>query len=62
MDQEDIVSCHIRVHPGGWTEKLKSFLELFNPAQKYPFHVRCPAHTWLCAGRHDGRQALSRPG
>ena len=40
MDHEDFVSVHIRVHPGGWTEKLKSYFELFNPTKTYPLHVR----------------------
>lgn len=39
LDQEDFVSVHIRVHPGGWTEKLKNYLELFNPTKQYPYHL-----------------------
>ena len=32
LDQEDFVSVHIRIHKGGWTEKLKDYLEIFNPS------------------------------
>ena len=32
LTQKDgFVSCHIRVHPGGWTEKVKEMFDLMNP-------------------------------
>ena len=39
MEEDGIVSVHIRVHSGGWTDKLKSYLELMNPSKQYPLQV-----------------------
>ena len=36
---KDFVSCHIKIIPGGWTERLKNYFEDMNPGQAYPFHL-----------------------
>lgn len=33
---KDYVSCHIKVIPGGWTERLKDYFEEMNPGHDYP--------------------------
>lgn len=33
---KDYVSCHIKVNPGGWTERLKDYFESMNPGHDYP--------------------------
>ena len=35
-EKDRFVSLHIKVWPGGWTEKLKNYLELMNPNDSYP--------------------------
>lgn len=37
LDMMDFVSLHIRVHKGGWTERLKDLLNTMNPTGEYPF-------------------------
>ena len=36
---KDFVSCHIKIIPGGWTERLKNYFETMNPGQAYPFDL-----------------------
>jgi predicted ferric reductase len=31
------MSLHIKIIPGGWTERLKQYLERMNPQKSYPF-------------------------
>jgi len=37
LDMMDFVSLHIRIHKGGWTERLKEYLTTMNPTEEYPF-------------------------
>jgi ferredoxin-NADP reductase len=39
LDRRGFMSLHIRVHRGGWTERLKDYLEVMNPKQEYPFYL-----------------------
>lgn len=39
MDQLDYVSVHIRINKGGWTERLKNYLQEMNPGQTYPLQL-----------------------
>lgn len=49
---KDFVSCHIKIQPGGWTERLKNYFEDMNPGQDYPFHLK---HIDEKGERQDGK-------
>ena len=49
---KDFVSCHIKIIPGGWTERLKNYFEDMNPGQDYPFHLK---HIDEKGERQDGK-------
>jgi NAD(P)H-flavin reductase len=57
--QRDFVSVHVKVHPGGWTEKLKAYLELMNPQKRYPFELQhYDEKGEPAAGKHLGPDGL----
>ncbi|CAE7678502.1 noxA, partial [Symbiodinium sp. KB8] len=59
---EDSITLHIRIHKGGWTERLKDYLNLFNPRGTYPlFLYRRNEKGQLIPGKDrgpDGKQLL----
>ena len=55
LTQKDgFVSCHIRVHPGGWTEKVKEMFDLMNPKGETPFDIQRidPESGQAVSGKH----------
>lgn len=59
LRQQDYISVHIRIHPGGWTEKLKNMLETFNPRKEYPFPLfRVDEHGKRVLGKDIGPDGL----
>eukprot|EP00742_Colponemidia_sp_Colp-10_P007701 GILJ01008301.1.p1 GENE.GILJ01008301.1~~GILJ01008301.1.p1 ORF type:complete len:952 (+),score=132.75 GILJ01008301.1:36-2891(+) len=38
-EDDDFISVHIKIVKGGWTEKLKDYLNMMNPKREYPFEL-----------------------
>ena len=65
LELDNYVSCHIRVHPGGWTEKVKDVMSMLNPKDDWPvdFSHRDQQTGGAAAGKYlylDGKTPLLR--
>lgn len=57
-EQLGYITCHIRVHPGGWTERVKDYLVQFNPRQEFPLVL----HRYDESGRRQVGKATGPDG
>jgi len=57
-DNLGYITCHIRVHPGGWTERVKDYLVQFNPRQEFPLVL----HRYDESGRRQVGKAVGPDG